>query len=110
MPDQKLGLQRMAKQLRFKEAALQAQEAAAAKEEGEMQAMLFAMLQDQHSDKQGQYGGHDGQNECPRCIECHQVNAPTGQGEYSSGRQRQTPRRRQSSEEAQEEKDDMPQL
>ncbi len=33
----------------FKEAALQAQEAAAAKEEGETQAMLFAMLQDQHT-------------------------------------------------------------
>jgi len=38
-----------AKQSRFKEAALQAQEAAAAEEEGEMQAMLFAMLQDQHT-------------------------------------------------------------
>jgi hypothetical protein len=38
-----------AKQLRFKEAALQAQEAAAAEEEGETQAMLFAMLQDQHT-------------------------------------------------------------
>jgi len=39
----------MAKQSRFKEAALQAQEAAAAEEEGEMQAMLFVMLQDQHT-------------------------------------------------------------
>ena len=39
----------MAKQSWFKEAALQAQEAAAAEEEGEMQAMLFAMLQDQHT-------------------------------------------------------------
>lgn len=38
-----------AKQSRFKEAALQAQEAAAAEEEGETQAMLFAMLQDQHA-------------------------------------------------------------
>ena len=37
------------KQSRFKEAALQAQEAAAAEEEGETQAMLFAMLQDQHT-------------------------------------------------------------
>jgi hypothetical protein len=37
-----------AKQLQFKEAALLAQETAAAKEEGETQAMLFAMLQDQH--------------------------------------------------------------
>jgi nuclear transport factor 2 (NTF2) superfamily protein len=33
-----------AKKWRFKEAALQAQEAAAAEEEGEMQAILFAML------------------------------------------------------------------
>jgi hypothetical protein len=39
----------MAKQSRFKEAALQAQEAAAAEEESETQAMLFAMLQDQHA-------------------------------------------------------------
>ena len=39
----------MAKQSRFKEAALQAQEAAAAEDEGETQAMLFAMLQDQHA-------------------------------------------------------------
>jgi len=38
-----------AKQSRFKEAALQAQETAAAEEEGETQAMLFAMLQDQHA-------------------------------------------------------------
>ncbi len=38
-----------AKQSRFKEAALQAQEAAAAEEEGETQAMLFAILQDQHT-------------------------------------------------------------
>ncbi len=38
----------MAKQSQFKETALKAQEAAAAKEEGKMQAMLFAMLQVQH--------------------------------------------------------------
>jgi len=41
--------------------------------------------------EQGQHGGHDGQNECPCHIECHQANAPTRQGEYSSGRQCQTP-------------------
>ncbi len=40
-----------ANQSRFKEAALLAQETAAAEEEGESQAMLFAMLQEQH-DKQ----------------------------------------------------------
>jgi hypothetical protein len=40
-----------AKQSRFKEAALLAQETAAAEEEGESQAMLFSMLQEQH-DKQ----------------------------------------------------------
>jgi len=40
-----------AKQTRFKEAALLVQETAAAEEEGESQAMLFAMLQEQH-DKQ----------------------------------------------------------
>ncbi len=39
------------KQSSFKEAALLAQETAAAEEEGESQAMLFAMLQEQH-DKQ----------------------------------------------------------
>jgi hypothetical protein len=38
-----------AKQSRFKEAALLAQETAAAKEEGETQALLFAILQDQHA-------------------------------------------------------------
>ncbi len=37
-----------AKQSQFKEAALLAQETAAAKEEGETQVLLFAMLQDQH--------------------------------------------------------------
>ena len=40
-----------AKQSRFKEAALLAQETAVAEKEGELQAMLFAMLQEQH-DKQ----------------------------------------------------------
>ncbi len=38
-----------AKQSQFKEAALLAQETAAAKEEDETQALLFAMLQDQHA-------------------------------------------------------------
>ncbi len=38
-----------AKQSRFKEAALLAQETAAAEEEGKTQALLFAMLQDQHA-------------------------------------------------------------
>ncbi len=37
-----------AKQSRFKEAALAAQEQVAATEEGEMQAMMFALLQVQH--------------------------------------------------------------
>jgi hypothetical protein len=37
-----------AKQLRFKEAALLAQETAEAEQEGESQVMLFAMLQEQH--------------------------------------------------------------
>jgi hypothetical protein len=44
-----LCLETVAKQLQFKEAALLAQETAAAKEEGKTQAMLFAMLQDQHA-------------------------------------------------------------
>ncbi len=38
-----------AKKLRFKEAELLAQETAAAEKEGETQALLFAMLQDQHA-------------------------------------------------------------
>ncbi len=37
-----------AKQAHFKEAALLAQETAAAEEEGELQTVLFAMLQEQH--------------------------------------------------------------
>jgi hypothetical protein len=47
--EQKQYLAMMAKQSQFKEAVLLAQETAAAKEEGETQAMLFAMLQDQHT-------------------------------------------------------------
>ena len=44
------GAEAVATQSRFREAALQAQEAAAAKEEGKTQAMLFTMLlQDQHT-------------------------------------------------------------
>jgi hypothetical protein len=38
----------MAKQLHFKRAALAAQQQASAEEEGETQAMIFALLQDQH--------------------------------------------------------------
>ncbi len=38
-----------AKQSRFKEAALLAQETAAVEEEGKTQALLFTMLQDQHA-------------------------------------------------------------
>ena len=37
-----------AKQLHFKEAALAAQEQASAEKEGETQAMMFALLHDQH--------------------------------------------------------------
>ncbi len=47
--EQKQYLATTAKQSRFKEAALLAQETAAAEEEGKTQAMLFAMLQDQHA-------------------------------------------------------------
>jgi hypothetical protein len=47
--EQKQYLATTAKQSRLKEAALLAQETAAAKEEGKTQAMLFAMLQDQHA-------------------------------------------------------------
>jgi hypothetical protein len=47
--DRKQYLAMTTKQLRFKEAALLAQETAAAEEEGETQALLFAMLQDQHA-------------------------------------------------------------
>jgi hypothetical protein len=39
----------MAKQLRFKEAVLLAQERAAAKDKGKLQVMLFAVLQEQHN-------------------------------------------------------------
>jgi hypothetical protein len=39
----------MAKQLRFEEAALLAQETAAAEDKDKLQAMLFAMLQEQHN-------------------------------------------------------------
>jgi hypothetical protein len=57
-----------AKQSRFKEAALLAKETAAAEEEGELQAMLFAMLQEQH-DKQ-------------IAAMAATTNPATGQGQY----------------------------
>jgi hypothetical protein len=41
-------LQATAKHLRFKDAALTAQELATAEEEGKTTAMMFALLQDQH--------------------------------------------------------------
>jgi hypothetical protein len=47
--EQKQYLAMTAKQSQFKEAALLAQETAAAKEEGKTQTMLFRMLQDQHA-------------------------------------------------------------
>ncbi len=47
--EQKQYLATRAKQSQFKEAALLAQETAAAEEEGETQALLFAMLQDQRA-------------------------------------------------------------
>jgi hypothetical protein len=54
-----------AKQLRFKETVLLAQETAAAEEERELQAMLFAMLQEQHDKhEQGQHGRGDVKDVC----------------------------------------------
>ncbi len=49
--EQKQYLATTAKQSRFKEAALLSQEKAATEEEGKTQALLFAMLQDQHAKK-----------------------------------------------------------
>ncbi len=46
--EQKQYLQANAKHLQFKDAALTAQELAAAEEEGKTIAMMFALLQDQH--------------------------------------------------------------
>ena len=46
--ERRQNLQAMAKQSRFKDAALAAQETAAAEEEGETSAMMFALLQEQH--------------------------------------------------------------
>jgi hypothetical protein len=47
--EQKQYLATTAKQSQFKKAVLLAQETAAAKEKGKTQAMMFAMLQDQHA-------------------------------------------------------------
>ncbi len=47
--EQKQYLAMTAKQLQFKEAALLTQETVAAEEEGKTQALLFAILQDQHA-------------------------------------------------------------
>jgi hypothetical protein len=46
--EQRQYLQATAKQSRFKDAALAAQELAAAEEEGKTTAMMFALLQEQH--------------------------------------------------------------
>jgi hypothetical protein len=52
--EQKQYLATKAKQLRFKEAVLLAQETVAANEEGKIQATLFIMLQDQHAKQTAQ--------------------------------------------------------
>ena len=77
-----------AKQSGFKEAAPTAQEQVAATEEGEMQAMIFALLQEQHqSHEQGHNGGNDGANECPnRSPRWKKV--PSRQREHSSPNKR----------------------
>jgi hypothetical protein len=48
MAEQRQYLQATAKQLRFKDAALAAQELAAAEEEGKTTTVMFALLQEQH--------------------------------------------------------------
>jgi hypothetical protein len=82
-----------AKQLRFKEAALLAQETAAAEDTGKSHAMLFAMLQEQHdknhgydSHKQGQHGCHDGEDECTGDRWSRKMPYPTRQGKHPHSR------------------------
>ena len=104
----------MAKQSQFKEAALQAQEAAAAEEEGKMQAMLFAMLQDQPTKQIAQMEATNKANmeammDKMNALVASNATRQTHQPDKEN-RQRQTPRWRRASEEAQEEKDAMPQL
>jgi hypothetical protein len=55
--ERKQYLATIAKQSRFKEAVLLAQETVAAEEEGKTQALLFAMLQDQHTKQIAQMEG-----------------------------------------------------
>jgi hypothetical protein len=72
-------------QSRFKEAALATQEKEAIEAEGETQAMLFMMLQDQHDKqiaameamKKGKHGSNDGADECSHCIRRKQGKHPT---------------------------------
>ncbi len=80
----------MAKQWCFKEAVLLAQETAAAEEEGKSQAMLFAMLQEQHdrqtvamtATKQGQHGHHDGKDARTGDRWSRKMPNPSRQGEH----------------------------
>jgi hypothetical protein len=83
----------MAKQLRFKEAALLAQETAAAKEEGKTQAMLAHKADYTNGgDEQDKYGCHDGANECSCGGGRSQTGLSAGQGEHLSGRECHPPR------------------
>ena len=79
-----------AKQSRFKEATLLVQETAAAEEEGETQALLFSMLQEQHEKQmatmESQHGHHDGEDECTCCSRRRQENTRQRQGESATSR------------------------
>jgi hypothetical protein len=105
-----------AKQSCFKEAALHAQETAAAKEEGETPICNATgpAHQTNHTDggsKQNEYALDDGADERTHYSSRGPTNTPARQGEHTSDRQRQTPhRRRRARQKAKGEKDAMPPL
>jgi hypothetical protein len=78
-------LQAMAKQSRFKDAALATQEQVVA-EEGKMLAMMFALLQEQHTDGCDGSGKPVGNGGNVRENECHhrQSGETGGQGKQSA--------------------------
>jgi hypothetical protein len=80
----------MVKQSRFKEAALAAQEQAAATEEGEPQAMMFALLQEQH---QLQFESMLAENKATTETMMEQINAlvPAQGGTQSPADKENTP-------------------
>jgi hypothetical protein len=87
---QKQYLATTAKQSRFKEVALLAQETEAAQEEGETQAMLFAMLQEQHNKQMAMMVASNKAN-MDTMMECMNVLVAAGGGRRMTNKENVPP-------------------